>query len=181
MTKNNLPYLRGPVHVSANLTPMIDVTFLLIIFFILVTQITNVQVAEEIELVQPENSVSVVPDELQRIIVNVIPADQQSNTGQGNKSTGQIAGYRLGTTQYPPTSAGLTALMRDLKAERESKYSGKTDSVTENNNLENVQIDLRADRFTSYGQIYPVMKAIVAAGFTRINLAVQAENKMPTI
>jgi biopolymer transport protein ExbD len=39
----SLIYRRGPAQISANLTPMIDVTFLLIVFFVLVSQIVEVE------------------------------------------------------------------------------------------------------------------------------------------
>ncbi len=35
-----------PAHVSANLTPMIDVVFLLVIFFMLVAQISRTQLGD---------------------------------------------------------------------------------------------------------------------------------------
>ena len=37
---------RGPAEIHANLTPMIDVTFLLIVFFVLVSQIVEVENVE---------------------------------------------------------------------------------------------------------------------------------------
>ena len=39
-------YRRGPAAIEANLTPMIDMTFLLIVFFVLVSQISELEVVE---------------------------------------------------------------------------------------------------------------------------------------
>jgi len=50
----------GKVH--ANLTPLIDVTFLLIVFFVLVAQITNSQIVDEIDLPEPDEAVSIEPE-----------------------------------------------------------------------------------------------------------------------
>ena len=44
-------FRRGRTDVQANLTPMIDVTFLLIVFFVLVSQIVEV---ENVDLLLPE-------------------------------------------------------------------------------------------------------------------------------
>ncbi len=58
---------RGTVGVHANLTPMIDVTFLLIVFFVLVSQIVEV---ENVELRLPElgDPVTELPGEEQRSV-----------------------------------------------------------------------------------------------------------------
>ena len=53
-------YKRQNAELSANLTPMIDVTFLLIIFFVVVSQIVEVENAE-LDLPRPDNAASELP------------------------------------------------------------------------------------------------------------------------
>jgi len=150
-----------PVHVSANLTPMIDVTFLLIVFFILVTQFANVQVAEEIELPEPDQPVSVERDQTARLVINIIPSPSASQAGR-------VIGYRLGSAEYPATARGISMLSTEIANSAREKLAEDENAT--------VLVDLRADRYTAYGEIYPVMQAVVAAGYHRVNLVVQSES-----
>ncbi len=59
-----------PEPIAANLTPMIDVTFLLIIFFVLVSQIVEVENAD-LDLPRPEQAASELPSEQSRVVINV--------------------------------------------------------------------------------------------------------------
>lgn len=146
-------FKRGPASVNSNLTPMIDVTFLLIVFFVLVAQITNTRVAPEVELPQPEDSVSEVPEEERRLVLNIIPAPQDS----------LAIAYRLNAREFPATTAGLDELTEHLRAAREAD--------------ENLQLDFRADRATPYRDIYPVVQAVMRAGVSRLNVSVVIDSE----
>lgn len=137
-----------PARVHANLTPMIDVTFLLIIFFVLVAQLTNRQVVEEIELPSPEDAVSTVPTEEARLIINVVPDD--ARTG--------VATYRVGLRDYLPTEMGIAELTDELHRALQSQPL--------------IEVDVRADQLAGYGAVYPAMQAASRAGISRVNLAV---------
>ena len=86
-----------PEPIAANLTPMIDVVFLLIVFFVLVSQIVEVENAD-LDLPRPQDPASVGPGEQARIVINVLPG-----------SGGDVSGYRVGTRRYVARTAGLPA------------------------------------------------------------------------
>jgi len=69
--------------IAANLTPMIDVVFLLIVFFVLVSQIVEVENVD-LDLPRPQDPASELPGEQPRIVINVLPDE-----------AGQAGGYRL--------------------------------------------------------------------------------------
>lgn len=143
-------FQRGPVQVRANLTPLIDVTFLLIVFFVLVAQITNTQIVEEIDLPEPEHAVSIEPEEEPRLVLNIMPSADKR----------RVISYRLGTLDFAADPEGLRALTLELRSARESEAE--------------LALDLRADHQAPFGRIYPAMTAARAAGFRRINLVVLA-------
>jgi biopolymer transport protein ExbD len=146
---------RSPI--QANLTPMIDVTFLLIVFFVLVSQIVEVENVD-LDLPAPREPASRLPGDESRVVINVLPA-----------GGGRASGYRLGGRVFPAGTQGIEALTIALAA----RYS-------ENPGL---SVNLRADRTTHYLWIEPVFQAVAAAarrsgrreGAGRVNLVVTRE------
>ncbi len=144
--------------VQANLTPMIDVTFLLIVFFVLVSQIVEVENVD-LDLPAPREPASVLPGEESRVVINVLP-------GPGGKASG----YRMGGRMYPAGVHGIEALTTGLAA----RYR-------ENPGL---SVNLRADRTTHYSWVEPVFQAVSAAARLsgrpevtgRVNLVVTRED-----
>ena len=126
-----------PEPIAANLTPMIDVTFLLIVFFVLVSQIVEVENAD-LDLPRPQDPASVPPGEQARVVINVLP---------GN--AGAVSGYRMGNRRYVADTAGLHALATSLA----TLY------------LDNpaLGVNLRADRRTDYRYVEPVFQAVSEA------------------
>ncbi|MFK7961707.1 MAG: ExbD/TolR family protein [Phycisphaerales bacterium] len=132
-----MPKRRGPVRVHANLTPMIDVTFLLIVFFVLVSQIVE---TEHVDmdlpvLIDPSTE---PPGEDARAVVNVVP-------GIG----GDVLAYRLGSTRYPADDAGRAALTAALA----TRIAGNPQ----------LRLNLRADRDSHYELVRPVLEAVAEA------------------
>ncbi|MEM7229834.1 MAG: biopolymer transporter ExbD [Planctomycetota bacterium] len=149
-------YQRGPTSINANLTPMIDVTFLLIVFFVLVSQIVEVENVA-MELVEPASPASERMADEQRAVINLVP-----------DVDGGLDSYRLGSNSFPPNDDGRLALRANLIA----LYRGN----------QSLRVNLRADRSTEYQHIEPVMQTIsdaaTAAGdvVPRINLVVIGES-----
>lgn len=141
----------GAARVRMNLTPMIDMTFLLIVFFILTSQISNVEMAEEIELPEPKHSVAAEPDEEHRVVINLIPDLLDKR---------RVASMRLGFRTFNADAAGRAALRAELLAavQRDAE----------------VKIDIRADRQASYSEVYPILNAASASGARRVDLVVAA-------
>lgn len=127
---------RGFAEVQGNLTPMIDMTFLLIVFFVLVSRIVDREAAE-MNLPQPSHSVAEKPGDERRVIVNVLPAGDR------------IGGYRVGGAEFPPTSAGRAAMTAHLAALYRRQPG--------------MDVNVRADRAAAYEHVEPVLQAVSAA------------------
>ncbi len=151
-------YKRGNADVQANLTPMIDVTFLLIVFFVLVSQIVEVEHVD-MDLPRPLHAASHTSGEESRTVINIMPGPD-----------GRAAGYRVGAREFPADEIGIAGLQQRV-----------TELYSANPNL---RINLRADRNTQYQWVEPVMQAITDAArqsgradaVARVNLVVVREN-----
>ena len=151
-------YKRGTAQISGNLTPMIDMTFLLIVFFVLVSRIVSSE-SVEMRLPEPKNPETETLAEENRVVINVLP-------GPG----GDIEGYRLGGRDYPGDMTGLQAMTAQLTELYRANPA--------------INVNLRADRRTHYEKVEPVMQMISdaaraansAAGAARVNLVVATEN-----
>jgi hypothetical protein len=77
-------YKRGNAEIYGNLTPMIDMTFLLIVFFVLVSRIVDRE-SVDMNLPQPRKALAEKVSQEQRVVINVLPLPG-----------GEIGGYRVG-------------------------------------------------------------------------------------
>ena len=71
---------RGPARPQASLTPMIDVVFLLVVFFVAVSQIVD-QDRLVMDLPAPTPSAAHRPVEGPRAVVNVMPGESGTSLG----------------------------------------------------------------------------------------------------
>ena len=134
--------------IHANMTPMIDVTFLLIIFFVVVSQIVD-RDAVSMELPRPEHAVSGLPEETEHVVVHLVPLTE------GEISGFVVAGHAL--------SVGATTELTEIV--RTHMQVGAMD------------VHLRADRSTKYKYIHQAIEAIRAVGTTpRLQLVVSGED-----
>jgi biopolymer transport protein ExbD len=135
--------------INANMTPMIDVTFLLIVFFVVVSQIVDKD-AVSMDLPSPEQAVSGIPDKQSRVVVNIVPLEN-----------GEVAGIVVGGHTIAWDS------MDELSSIVESRLQGGADEV-----------HLRADRSTKYTYVYQAMEAIRNVGSTpRLQLIIDGERR----
>ena len=150
-------YQRGPAAITANLTPMIDMTFLLIVFFVLVSRIVDAENVE-MSLPIPEEPISQALGDEQRTVINVIPGP-----------LGTAEGYRIGGKNFDAAPESFAAMVAHLA----SLYSSNPGML----------INLRADQATQYSWIEPALRAVsqaarnsgVPALDARINLVIQRE------
>ena len=145
-----------PVRTGANLTPMIDMTFLLVVFFILVSRITSVEQVP-LELPSPTNPAANPAPEAPRLVANV-PADDD----------GRAIGVLLDQRTYELDQNGLDEFARTVATRLKA--------------IPELQVNLRADRRIRYEVVEPVMNALARAGAlagrtegVRINLVIQTE------
>lgn len=154
---------RGPAgQVEFNMTPLIDCTFLLIVFFILAGQMASDTLAK-VDPPRPEHSQAISSEQMDRpdkVIVNVVSAmadDRDDNPALAGKAERyQVAGLRL-----PVGDVGqLTRLLRRMKDVSGSK---------------NFTVEIRADYRVDYSSVQPVMQAAAAANITRMNITALTE------
>lgn len=133
-----------------NLTAMIDVVFLLIVFFMLICQFIRqeyvpIQVPQRVEALQPEQS--------QDQVTVSIYADPQS----GNP---QVA---VRGRHFPYSGDEIWAVA--VTAEIQQEQAKHRDQP----------VRLRAEESLAYGDIRPVLEALGQAGVTQLQLSVQGD------
>jgi len=138
---------RGVSAINANMTPMIDVTFLLIVFFVVVSQIVDRDVVP-MDLPTPNQAVSGISEEPDRIVVNLVPAEG------GKIASIVVAGHVIGWDEMD----SLTAIVKSRIQSGDS------------------EVHLRADKETTYNYIHDAIEAIRAVGTTpRLQLVVNGD------
>ena len=147
-------FRKGPTSPEMNMTPMIDVVFLLIIFFMLVNQI----IAEEtVKMIVPELDEPKTREtgDIQRITINLAPEDFDSERKIGDLTIPGEASYvKVGLDEYDLTDMeGVTAALKNAKEHSKE-----------------VEILLRADAGLYYEAVQPVMQAIASAEIVKVNL-----------
>ena len=137
------------------ITPLVDVVFLLIIFFVLVSRVVDMD-RVRMDLPAPNPAATMPQPERPAAVVNVIPGD-----------SGRSKGYRLDGQTYSPDQAGEAGLQAALAAHLRSNAM--------------TSVVIRADRQARSGQVLPVIdvarQAASAAGMSipiRVELAVEA-------
>ncbi|MBL9141172.1 MAG: biopolymer transporter ExbD [Phycisphaerae bacterium] len=138
-------YARGPARMEANLTPLIDMAFLLIVFFVLVSQISSIENLP-LELPRPSDNAARRPGDDPRVVVNVVPA-----------ADGAAAGYQLGRSEFAASTAGLAQLAKTISEAMRKQPA--------------TEINVRADRSTEFRWVQPVLDAVsnalVESGISR--------------
>jgi biopolymer transport protein ExbD len=133
-------YQRGSANITGNLTPMIDMIFLLIVFFVLVSRIVDRE-RVEMNLPRPNDPAAQKLSEEQRVVLNVLPA-----------IGGAIEGYRLAGSSFAPNPAGIAGLTQQLL------------SIYRTN--PNANVHVRADRGTHFEHVEAAMSAVAQAART---------------
>ncbi len=147
---------RGPTTPQMNITPLIDVVFLLIIFFMLVNNIISEQSVQMIVPQLDEPTTRELLDDSGRIIVNIAPAEYAHSERQGNPLLfdGEARFIRVGLQTFAADDLdGVTAALVEAKEA-----------------FPDAEVVLRSDGALYYGVVQPVMGAITRAGIDTINL-----------
>ena len=130
--------------VGFNMTPMIDVVFLLIIFFLVSSHLARQETQLELDLPDAASGEPVREDEVRRVVVNVLPEQQPEGRIQ-------IGGKVINADQ-------LTELI-DYESRRAEQ---------------DLEVRIRSDRRVPYRVIEPIMIACARAGVWRVTFAVVA-------
>ena len=141
--------LPASARIEANLTPMIDVSFLLIVFFVLVSRISGGERTPR-ELPDVRAGAAEEGREEARVVLSVLPGEN-----------GKARAYRLDLDEFPADPDGLVMLTEALSALYRSNPT--------------LAVNLRADRTTQYEWISPCFRAATVAA----SLAAEAPNAPP--
>ncbi len=140
-----------PEPVEVNLTPMIDVTFLLIIFFMLVSQITQSE-TDPIHVPRPTDSVARERKYPHKLTITLV------HDGEGG-----VRRYKVGSRL-----AENMDVVRSIA--EESRLAAEAEG-------EELQVIVRADRDVQYQYVRPVLEAVAQAGLENVNMAAEVTRR----
>jgi biopolymer transport protein ExbD len=146
---------KGSNPLSINLTPMIDCTMLLVVFFLLTTQMAS---SDFINMKLPKPTGSIASDFMEgnRAVINVVPyADWQVKAGQGRFEDAME--YRLGTDHY--TKQQLFAIVDKLQKAR--KLSSKPKEFG---------VEIRSDMRIDYSEVEPIFQVLQQAKIQKVKI-----------
>jgi len=125
-----------------NMTPMIDVVFLLIIFFLVSSHLARQETQLELDLPQATSGIRPEENDARRVVVNILP--QQQPDGRI-----QVGGRVLSRAQ-----------LRRLIDYEAGRSGGR------------LEVRVRCDRRVPYRMVEPVMVACARAGVWKVTFAV---------
>lgn len=141
---------------AMNLTPMIDCTFQLIIFFMLSTQIMT-QEYVRMELPSPNRSVAQAINPENRIIVNVAPYTQDELAAD-KTLMGMAKFYKIGI--YEVNKADSEGMVRKLKQVRADR----------NVPVDKFVVEVRCDRRVQFKEVQPLLLSLQAAEMGKMHI-----------
>jgi biopolymer transport protein ExbD len=148
-----------PSSLYINLTPMIDCTMLLVIFFLLTTQMASPDYVKMI-LPKPHNSIA-HETEQNRAVVNVIPfSDTQIARGEGRADLAME--YRVGTHHF--AEGDLMKLVAVLKELRQASSNPKE-----------FRVEIRSDMRIDFTQVELVFMALQQAQIQKVHVSALRE------
>jgi biopolymer transport protein ExbD len=153
------------------LTPMIDCTFQLIIFFLLTTQLAERELPEldlpSLDELSP-SAMSVEEKQANNVTVNVLP-ESDSRSELGNRMMTYRAGsYQVGVDVVDVARSDAGAVLAGILEARKQQ--------ADNRGLDAFWVEIRADRDICYKDVEPVMRAASEAGIEMMSLTATAED-----
>lgn len=137
---------RGRATLALNLTALIDVVFLLIMFFVLVAKFGRYPTLP-LELPRVGERTAEAIDPGTRPAVDVVPRDRVAALG---------GTYRFGSASFEDSPAGIERLVAALRALRVAQPEA--------------EISIRAERTEPYARVHPAVLAVGAAGLKHVHL-----------
>ncbi len=135
---------RARPSLTFNMAPMIDVVFLLIIFFVLVSTFASAELIP-MELPAPDNSQALNKKLTDRVIINIQHADP------GDPEADAVA-YSIGPNRPEPIDSIAERLAWHKRA------------------VPDVKVIIRADRRVRYGDVREVMEIVAETGIEMMNI-----------
>ena len=164
MAKKSVYSTPGPAQIEFNMTPMIDVTFQLILFFILVGQVASDALAKMI-VPKPHASQAQDPEEVQnpnRIIVNIVSAsDSEKDLGPKDAKARQVGFYQVGPKNVGKGRKGLDAMEKLITERMATLKPAEKDTF---------YIEVRADKRLQFSEVFPVLELAGKKGVPLMNI-----------
>jgi len=136
---------------DSSLTPLVDVTFLLIVFFVVVAHISSNE-RIPMPLAQIDNAETALDKLQRRLVINVVPRSRRGAMG---------GDYLVGVRTFGSSSADM-ARLQDMLALHEVAQPGAAAVI-------------RAERTESYDRIHPILEACRRAGLTDVRLVTEED------
>lgn len=160
-------YKRGSGSIEFNMTPMIDVTFQLILFFIIAGQIASDALAK-MQLAEPTRSQALETEKADvknKVLVNVVSKADVDDKDVDPFLAGQAAYYQIGSKRIPADDpVALREEIERLRDEGQAKLKASSRGQAD------FFVEIRADRRVHYKHVEPVLLAAAAAGVEKMNI-----------
>ena len=164
--------------VGFNMTPMIDCTFQLIIFFILASQVATDAYASNVKLIRPVDSqaipIAVAPFP-NKVVVNVLSA-AAGEKDPDPEMAAEVKFYKINQVKFNVGEWDRMAdVIRNMKAEYEKQYGTSKAppagaSGKEGEDDRQFFLEVRADQRVKWEDVAPVIRAGVEAGISKLNI-----------
>jgi biopolymer transport protein ExbD len=161
---------RGFAEVRLNMTPLIDVVFLLMIFFLLVAQIQRVaRVEMDVPDIASAAAYRTADDDA--LVINVVPTQRVDAEG---------GWYRLGTRTFPGDADGLLALETAVRRAAAARGLITNAPDTAATAAPDHAVLIRADRAEDYARVEPVLGVLSRVGLRGARLVISGSDDDPT-
>ena len=171
-----MPGKRTAAPLQLPLTPMIDCTFQLILFFLLAAQMAG-QELPKLALHVPEGpsptALSVEAERPNHVTVNVLTSYNGSQADRDPNLAGIASRYQVGVDVV---EAGRSDAMTQLAALLRSRRS-----QADSQGVSDFWVEIRADKDIRYADVEPVMQAAADAGIARMSLTAAVPERSPAI
>jgi len=159
MAKSKVGTGRPSGEVELNMVPMVDVAFLMILFFILTGQIVSATFSA-MQIPEPKHSIAKKidgkPDAPNRLIINVVCKVNPADKTAPPELTLQAKEYSISGNPYP--AGDITPLVREIKMRK---------AAATKDGFKDFFVEIRSDRRVAFSEVRPVMQAAGEAGVSK--------------
>ncbi|MCY2925148.1 MAG: biopolymer transporter ExbD [Planctomycetota bacterium] len=161
---------KGGAALNINLTPMIDCTMLLVIFFLLTTEIASSNFVA-LDLPKPTIPIGRTFPSENRVIINVMPYSDEVIQKDPRKAH-RAATFEMEPRRYTKdTLLGVKGDGRSLKAQLQSSAAGRGIDTKD------LTVVIRSDAKIDYSEVEMIWACIQDAGCEKVQLATWIDKK----
>ncbi len=167
--------------VGFNMTPMIDCTFQLIIFFILASQVANDAYAQNVEIQRPHTSQAIPPSvaKFNKVTINVVSKAAGEERPDAAKAA-EAGMYKIGTKKFEVGQWDqMIELVKTKKAEFDEQIASGPAASGDGDGDDGATffLEIRADKRVKWADVAPVIRVGVNAGLSKLVLTALTEQK----